>query len=495
MAPYFRKRLVRRALQSRLHTGLVETTDMLKSDKLHAEVFSAYRWNEGCSAIPAGSNKWALLVYSIIVMAYHVPYEAAETVRKQPYWADDAGAAYVHYCRLGFEPFLPGRTLDTCGWIGENRYRVLTAPSSGSKDRLMNFLVARSGSNLTLRFEREAIWHDLNGDGKYSGKEELHNRNKDMSWGPIPIRIKHSTPDGTEVPYAIFVWKRYSSGDIERDPNFRPPPKASVKDYVAARGGVMRGMIFGHAVELCDDNTNGLYCDLGSDSISIDGKWMPLASTLSLDGTLYFIKVAPSGSVMLLAEVSGPFGFVKPYDNCRFPPALGVGGLFLSSDNTTWEIARPKVATGEIGLPPGEYRISDISLGDKEAIFKTYTCDIKVNIEEGKTVPLPKWGPPLKLDAIAETGPLGIQISDFKAIGQGGETYFILSGNITVTVTTGDTKLYETIVPRNDRGLLTRVRFTPPRPGKYAVSATYTSSSGIVIKSDVYVLEYRGEAR
>ncbi|MCX7804076.1 MAG: hypothetical protein N3A38_02690 [Planctomycetota bacterium] len=401
----------------------------------------------------------------------------------------------MHCFRLRFEPFQPGCIQETCGWIGENRYRALATPSGSGKDRLANFLAARSGSNLTFRLEGSAIWHDLNGDGRFSGKEELHDRNKDMSWGPIPMRLKHPPPDGTEAQYAVFVWKRYSSGDIERGLNFRPPPKASVKDYVAARGGMMRGAIFGHAIELCDDDTNGRYCDLGCDSISIDGKWMPIASTLSLDGILYFIKVAPSGSVVLLAEVPGPYGFIKPYENCKFPPGLEAGGLFLSQGGTTWEVARPKATDGTIGLPPGGYQLSEVFLGGKGAILRMYTGDIKVNVEEGKTVAIPKWGPPLKLDAVADSGPSGIEVSDFKMIGQGGEMYFILDGDVIVTVTAGGTKLYEATVPRNDRGMLTRVRYAPPRGGRYGVFATYASAGGFVVKSEIYTVECRDLGR
>ncbi len=196
------------------------------------------------------------------------------------------------------------------------------------------------------------------------------------------------------------------------------------KGWHWATGGALIGDIDGTQVQLIDMNGNGLFGDVGTDAIVLDGTGVAqfLGETLSLDGKLQAITVAEDGESLSLTDFTGESGVLDLRSEFNGKGVMLSAVVQSADGKQSFELSSFDEG---LTVPAGTYNLigATLGLGDSRVTINpagmkamTVSADAKTALE---------WGAPIKASfAYQRSGrEVVLNPNDVKYVGAGGEQW------------------------------------------------------------------------
>lgn len=316
----------------------------------------------------------------------------------------DTGVAYDHIIRLRFMVTAPSRMPPTATWPTKASFRRVEIPRDAKRYRKvkLSFLpLPKKGlaSKIAFRIAGSRFNCDLNGDGKFSGPNELPTeRSADGTTGPIVVSAAWPGDDNGRGRYAFYVWKYFTGGKIRTSRNERPTKTNKYAGFAFSRGCLMTGRGVGGTITLIDDDTNGRYDDWGRDALVFNGTAQPLSPVILLPTTggektaaePWCLRVSQSGRIVILGRRPGSTGILASAS-----PAPPVGGrwrfLVVASKYGFFELSRFEKRA--VSLPPGKYRLYAACFSYRGRLFLPPPAGVSFTVSAGEKTAWPDWRP------------------------------------------------------------------------------------------------------
>ncbi|MCZ6688510.1 MAG: hypothetical protein O7H41_02790 [Planctomycetota bacterium] len=261
-----------------------------------------------------------------------------------------------------------------------------------------NLDVPGKGGKIRLEIRRDGFWADSNGDGVVDVKSTN---------GALTLPLFYE--DGSKGLYKILL--RKVKGEL-----------------VYSRFCVMAGKVQGIPVTLIDENHNGIYGEIGTDTMLIgrENAASYVSSVVNIGGKLYNLEISPSGAKVTTTRYEGPSGVLDLNSKYKMKGKvrshLRLATVKMGEDiffNLAAKSKKFKIPTGEydfiLGLVgAGKNQMADIEPGRMESFT--------VKADEVTTY---KWGSPgeIEFSALKAEGNITIETSGIALYGQGGERY------------------------------------------------------------------------
>lgn len=216
---------------------------------------------------------------------------------------------------------------------------------------------------------------DANADGKIDAKA----KGKDSC---IPLKL--TAEDGSAFDYLVRITRCELRG--------------SNVQWVYQRSCVMEGSFDKTKIRLIDDDTDGVYGELGQDAIAIGNAAdhaAPLGSVVNVNGKLYHAKVDANGAKLRLKPYEGATGWLDASSGYQ-PAGKLVWAVFQGGGS--WFDAAVRSGDTKVLVPVGRYRLTTgrvYSRPQGARIQAGDMADIEVKVGEASRL---EWGGPVKLE-------------------------------------------------------------------------------------------------
>lgn len=318
---------------------------------------------------------------------------------------------------------------------------------------------------------------DVNLDGRFVGATENINQNNDGAYGPITLQLKYE--DGVVVPYSLML----ANDPAESYRYFR------VRSNIAWNGYLPSARKRGESekVVLFDANNNGLFDDYGDDLIKVGDKPLaPLSQLMLIKGSLYHVRMHPSGSRVQTKPYQKPLGQVDMLQNFKAPSRTRLLMLLLQNEagNMTVDVAPASASSRETSfvcqVPVGKWKIVDgVLVHDKDGPVHVYHGEMPVIEVKGEGVAAPEWGEPFELKGDILRDITGIKVNYPQILGRSKEEY-VATGKIApvVEMSFKGRVVNLGVIPTGPSGLYEPYFYDPEIKGIYKVS--------VQLKTDIF---------
>lgn len=271
--------------------------------------------------------------------------------------------------------------------------------AAGKASTIHLALPGRDGAKIRVEIKSNGIWVDTNGDGLVDVKDER---------GFLSFPLEYD--DGTKGVYRVL---------LRKDKN----------GWNWTRFCVMKGKVKGTPITLIDENHNGVYGEVGKDTMLIgkEDTASYVSAVVNLKGKLFNIEVSPSGSKITATPYEGPTGVLDLTSGYRLKGKVKSRlrmAMVQQGEDRFFNLAEKGK---KYRIPAGEY---DFLLG-LVGSGKTQMADIETGrlpaftVKEDE-VTTHKWGIPGEIEFSASSdsdGNITIQSSGIEIYGIGGEIY------------------------------------------------------------------------
>ena len=210
-------------------------------------------------------------------------------------------------------------------------------------------------------------------------------------------------------------------------------------------------------------------------------------------GGVQHLKVAPSGSVALLAPYTGNAGQLDLGQGLAAPTGMAWEFFVLASPLGFFELSR--LGAGKHPLPVGSYSLYEGRLQGKGLSARVeFPGQALVEIKAEQAATLPAFGAPLKVGAKVALGGLGIEVAEIRITGKGGEIYWPLHENCpTISVLEKGQKVRQETTVWRAEGTWKDQTVEWSKDGNYDVQISYGNATWGNLTSENYPIQKGGK--
>ena len=257
------------------------------------------------------------------------------------------------------------------------------------------------GPKVRVEIRKDGVYADLSGDSVVETRAER---------GFLTVPLKYA--DGSKGQYRLLL------------------KKDGTNNWIWSRYCVMTGKVRGVSITLIDENNNGVYGEVGVDTIKIgkEDAASYVSSVVNLGKKLYNIDISPNGAKITIEPYEGPTGVLdlaSGYElKSKVPSKLRLAIVQKGEDvffNLAGKGKKFRVPTGDykfkMGLVgSGKVQKAEIEPGEMELF----------TVKEDEVAKF-DWGAPglitFEVAKNQDTGEITIETGSIEIRGRGGEVY------------------------------------------------------------------------
>lgn len=234
-------------------------------------------------------------------------------------------------------------------------------------------IAGEGGAGVRVTTLETSMELDLDGNGKPEAKA----KGKDSC---LALALK--SQDGTPYDYTFRVTRVEIS--------------ATSVEWIYQRSCFMEGTFEKTKIRLIDDDSDGVYGEMGRDAIAIGNDAdhaVPLGPVVNVGGKLYSIRVHPSGTRLSLKPYEGPVGTLDAVSKYQSAGKL-VWAVFRCGDQ--WFDAAPSDGRNTVLVPAGTYRFEMGRIYNRPQGARIRAGKMApVDVRAGETATVEWGGPPV----------------------------------------------------------------------------------------------------
>lgn len=299
----------------------------------------------------------------------------------------------------------------TPGLFNQSQVALVTFPANGA---VIELPLPHEGNDaqgnprfaLKGALRQNAIWLDLDGDGK-PGNRELTAVTQAGTTAAFSFPTGYA--DGTSGTYTFKLQTAKKPGEFR---------------IVRCCARVAR-VDKKHTIVLIDDNGNGLYNDIGQDALLIDQQPVTfLGRQIYLDSELYELLVHPGGTTIEIRPMAhyqvGTVDLFKSYTYPQKAENLRIHTVIVQGAETSFSFS-PQFASRP--LPTGAYDLT-FALFERstERVYMLKGTKTSFTVEANQETS-PKWGAPIELRFNVDSDGRHVTLSPPTFFGVAGENY------------------------------------------------------------------------